>query len=403
MQTIESLQEMILNQEKILKQLASNNAQLTSNNERLEIENKLLRQKVDFLLKKYFGGSKSEQVNLNQLLLDGFLDASRPEVPPSTEDASKEKEPPHKKRRKKKDKGPRLPDNLLTEEIVIDPKEVQQNPDAYRCIGEERTVELDVITQQFFKRVYVRKKYVPIDDRYHPPIIAAMFSRLIEKSIASPGLVSEIIVNKYCDHLPLYRQEKIFKERFGIELSRKTMSSWLAQTSSWLEPIYNLMCKEVVEGGYVQIDETPIRYLVKGGTKQGYFWIYRDPSGNVIYDWKTGRSHVCLNEMLDGFEGVAHCDGYSAYKTYSKKHPKVTFLNCLAHARRLFFESLESHSQLAGWFMKQISHLYGIEEKLRQARAGPNLREAVRQSESQMILNRIHKALKLCLNKGKRL
>lgn len=386
MQINDEVQQVILNQQKIIDQITQ--------------ENKLLREKVNYLLKKYFGKNKSEKFDLNQLLFEGVMDVSTIDTPAPEDKSSDEPEKPREKR-KKKDSTPKLPDNILTEEIIIDPYEVKLNPEAYRCIGEERTEELDVITQKFFKRVYIRKKYVPIESKYLPPIIAPMFPRLIEGSLASPGLLTEIIISKYLDHLPLYRQEKIYQERYGIRLSRKTMSDWMDKVSHWFGSTYQFMCQEVTENGYLQIDETPIKYLSENGTKLGYFWVYRDPGGNVIYDWKTSRAHECLDGILKNYKGIVHCDGFSAYKSYSKKHVEITFLICFAHARRKFHDALDDYPSEARWFLNQIGHLYRIEKRLRNQKAGPKLREAIRQSESQMILNRIHKGLKIYLQKIK--
>ena len=384
-----------INQQKIIDNLTLEIGGLT-------LENKILREKISLLLKKYFGGKKSEKFDPNQLLFEDIVGASlnksdsETEENPSPEPAKK---PP--KKRKKKSSSPRLPANLLTEEIIIDPEEVKANPENYRFIGEERTEELDVITQKFFKRVYVRRKYVPIDSPYCPPIIAPLLPRLIEGSIASPGLLSEIILSKYADHLPLYRQEKIYLERYGIHLSRKTMSDWIDKVSTWLNPIYQIMSKEVTESGYLQVDETPVKYLGQKGSKLGYFWIYRDPGGNVIYEWKASRAHDCLDRVLGDYQGLIHCDGYSAYKCFVKKHPKIILLICFAHARRKFHEALESYPHAASWFLNQIRQLYGIEKRLRVQKLGPNLREAIRKSESQMILKRIRKALNIYLIKTK--
>jgi transposase len=375
--------------------------QLSTNNDRLEFENKLLREKVNLLLQKYFGGNKSEKFDINQLSFDGMsVDSLNSMAKAAEEEPLLDSKKPAKKR-KKKDCSPRLPENILTEEIIIDPEEVKANRQAYRCIGEERTIELDLITQKFFKRIYIRKKYVSIESNYLPPVIAPMFPRLIEGSIASPGLLTEIILNKYVDHLPLYRQEKIFFERYGIRLSRKTMSDWIDKVSHWFESTYQIMRTELIQNDYLQIDETPIKYLTEHGSKQGYFWIYRDPGGNVIYDWQTSRKHECLESILEDYQGLIHSDGFSAYKSYSHKHPEITFLICFAHARRYFHEALKSHPNAAGWFLNQMAHLYHIEKRLRNQRAGPKLRESVRQSESQMILNRIHKALKIYSSKAR--
>ncbi len=393
--SIENLNKQLLEQKHSL-------ADLKKDNDRLESENHILRQRVDYLVKKYFGGQKSEKLSPNQL---EFLLNELTKLPASQEqDKIPEKKSPFsEKPRKETRKTRQLPENLPVEEIIIEPEEVKKNPNNYRCIGEERTEELDVTPQTFLKRVYIRKKYVQKSKGDFPPVIGELPPRLIEGSLASPGLLTHIILNKYMDHLPFYRQEQIFQLRYGIPLSRKTMSDWMDCVANWLKPIYNLIREELKTSGYLQIDETPIKYLMDfekgGGSKQGYFWIYHSPGGYRLYEWHTSRASACLEGMLKDYKGLVQTDGYSAYSCFAKKNRLIELLLCWAHARRKFFDALEEAPKEAGWFIRQIQNLYAIEKRLRKIKAAPVLREAMRQSESLMILNRLEKALLIKKNK----
>ena len=223
------------------------------------------------------------------------------------------------------------------------------------------------------------------------------------------GLVTDIAVKKYVDHLPLYRQEQILKTRYGIEISRKTMCDWIDQMAWWLKPIYQHIGADLRRGPYLQIDETPVRYCQAegGGSGQGYLWVYHRPGAGVLYEWHTGRGADCLEEMLEEFGGTVQTDGYGAYDSYVKKRrlqiaegedkPPIVPAACWAHARRRFHEALAECPTQAGWVMRQIQHLYRIEAELREAGAGPALRAAVRASQSLMVLRRIEKALRLKL------
>ena len=372
---------------------------LKKENDRLESENKLLRQRVDFLLKKYFGGKKAESLSPNQL--EFLFNELQKTILPEKNDPPTEKKSSNSERTKKESRKIKsLPEDLPVEEIILDPEEVKENPFDYRCIGEERTEELDVIPQSFLKRVYIRRKYVLKDQKDLPPIIRECPVRLIEGSIASPGLLTHIILSKYMDHLPLYRLEQIFKHRHGIELSRKTMSDWMDHVANWFKPLYNLIREELKVSGYLQIDETPIRYLQGegGGSQQGYFWVYHSPPGGKIFEWHTSRAALCLEGMLKDYKGLIQTDGYGAYESYVRNHPSIELLLCWAHARRKFFEALDETPKEAGWFLKQIQNLYAVEKRLKNQKAGARFREAIRQSESQMILNRIEKALRIKLD-----
>ncbi len=160
-------------------------------------ENRLLNQKVQVLLKRLFG-RKSEKLDKRQLeLLLGELAAleNGDDAPPP--------DPPRRQRKKRRASRPRLPENLPTEDIQVDPDEVKADPQSYKRIGEEVTEELDLIPPKYFRRRYIRGKYVRKDDRSQPPVIAALPPRLIDNSYASAGLLTDIVVKKYVDHQPL--------------------------------------------------------------------------------------------------------------------------------------------------------------------------------------------------------
>jgi transposase len=124
------------------------------------------------------------------------------------------------------------------------------------------------------RRRLVRRKYVRRGELEAPPVIAALPPSLQERCIAAPGLLAQIIVSKYSEHLPLYRQEAIFEKRHGVHLPPQNMARWMGLVADWLRPIYEHIRTGVMAGGYLQIDETPIRYLSPGHgqTKLGYFW-----------------------------------------------------------------------------------------------------------------------------------
>lgn len=370
-------------------------AELSALVQTLQIENKLLRQKVQVLLKRLFG-RKSEKLSPDQLEL--LLSLGEASVEPESEEASEE--PPSLPRRTpRRERKPRLPENLPVEEVLIDPEEVKQKPEAYRLIGQEVTEELDVNPARYFRRRIIRRKYIPKADRGHPPIIAPLSPRLIEGSLASVGLLTDIVLKKYVDHLPLCRQEQILRTRYGINLSRKTMTDWVGIVAGWLKPVYQQVGKDLRQSGYLQVDETPVRYCLAegGGSGQGYLWVYHRPGGDVLYEWHTSRAADCLKRMLDDFSGKVQCDGYGAYASYARGRTDIELAGCWAHARRKFLDAKEETPGLAGWFLHQVGLLYRIEARLRERGASDKLREVTRGAESRMILERIGRALKVKL------
>jgi len=371
-------------------------------NEQLRRENALLRQKVDMLVKRIFGSS-SEKLDAGQLeLMLGGEDvpgkASEPELVAEATRRSKEASTPRERKAGEK----RLPEHLPLEECILEPLVVQAEPEAWRYIGEEVSEQLDYEPARFLRRRLIRRKYVHRVDKDMAPVIAPLPPALQERVMAAPGLLAQVVVAKYADHLPLYRQEQIYKSRHGVELPRQTLARWVELAADWLAPIYRHIQAGLVgecDGGYLQVDETPIRYLDpgNGSTRTGYFWTANRPGGDVLYNWQTSRAAECLEAFIpDDYSGIIQCDGYAGYGSFAKaehRAGRITLAACHAHMRRKFIEAQEQSPRTCGWILRQIAHLYGVEKTLRNERAGPKLRAARRASESRMVHERLRRAL----------
>jgi transposase len=374
----------------------SREAQLREAIERLERENMLLRQKLDALIRRLFG-RQSEQLDAAQLqlLLQGVEPAPAPAVPESEPEPtpSRPSAPAAKA-----DRSARLPEHLPVIEEVLDPEPVKACPDAWRCIGQEISEQLDYEPARFLRRRLIRRKYVARGEVDAVPIIAPLPPCLQERGLPTAGLLAQVLIAKYCDHLPLYRQEAIYRQRHGVHLPRQTLARWVGLAADWLRPIYEAIRTGVLAGGYVQVDETPIAYLEPGhgSTRQGYLWTYARPGGDVLFDWQTGRGAKCLEHVIDlEFTGTIQCDGYNAYPAFAKSRApgQITLAGCWAHVRRKFHEALAQAPRLIGWLLRQMGHLYRIEKELREQRAGPRLRAAVRAHQSRPVQERIRRAL----------
>ena len=211
--------------------------------------------------------------------------------------ARREKE--RKARTPRQEREARVPEHLPAVDEVIEPEEVKADPQAWRPIGEEVTEQLDYSPARYFRRRIIRKKYVKRNAPLQAPVIAEL-NTLQERSIAGPGLLAHIIVSKYCDHLPLYRQEQIAQLRHELNIPRQSMARWLGMASDWLEPIHRGIRAGVMAGGYVQGDETCIKYLDPGNgqTSQGYFWAFKRPGGDAFFEWRTSRAAECLRQII---------------------------------------------------------------------------------------------------------
>ena len=354
-------------------------------------ENALLRQKIDWLVRRVFGAS-SEAVDRTQLEL--LLQLPHAQPPQSEPAPDLQLRLPLRSRRQH---APRLPENLPVVEEVIEPEPVKAQPEAWRCIGQEVSEQLDYEPARFLRRRTIRKKYVHRADRDQAPVIAPLPERLQDRSLPAPGLLAHILVSKYCDHLPLYRQEHIYARRYQVHLPRQTLARWVALAADWLKPLYERIRTGVLAGGYVQVDETPIEYLApgNGSTKQGYLWTGSRPGGDVFYRWETSRAATCLDHVISvNFTGTLQCDGYPAYRTFvNQRKAAIQLAGCWAHVRRKFYEALVESPRTAGWLMRQIQNLYRVEAKLRESKAGPRLRAAERASQSRPIVERLQRAL----------
>lgn len=385
-------------EEELLRKLAERDAEIA-----------LLKQKVDLLIKRIFG-AKSETLSPDQLeLLLG------PEKPGKA-DASSEKEEAkftrltivreNGERKARPLRQPRIPDHLPAVIEVIEPDEVKAAPEQWRYIGDEISEQLDYEPGHFFKRQLIRRKYVErsvLDPRF---AIAPLPPVLQERCIAAPGLLAQIIVDKFAYHQPLHRQEGHYRLQHRMEIPRQTMARWIGMAADWLAPVYREIQSNLFSKGYIQVDETPIKYLSPGhgSTRQGYLWSCKQPeTGDVFFQWHTSRSAECLKSLIPSdFEGILQCDGYAAYDRFARQHGSPLLLaGCYAHIRREFWEAREEAPQMAGWILRQIAHLYQVEKRLRKQRAGPRLRLAYRASHSRIIHRRLERLLIQLKRKGR--
>jgi transposase len=393
-------------------------------------ENTQLRDRIDLLVRRYFGNSKNEQIHPDQLqlLLKGFTDellkSEQNTGPSPLEEMIK---PAPAKRSKKLRRG--VPDNVpVRHTTVLIPEEVKASPDAYREIDRTTTRVLDYEPGRFVCDEFVRPRFVlktsavldvtPMAGtaaasgtpsniqgkatvaslRTEPQVFAAaMPNRLIEKGLPGNGLLLHLILSRFEYHIPYYRLQKSFEYRGEVRIGRQTMTGWIEALSEWFEPLIGLIKSDLLQEGYLQVDETVIRYLdreERGKSKTGYFWVYARPGGDVLFDWQTGRSGKRPMEFLRGYKGRLQCDGYGVYPKLGRDLELAGIYFCVSHFRRKVYEAKEEDRR-AAWYLLALRHLYAIEERLRAKKAGPALREAFRASEARPIWERMHKLLKV--------
>src|SRR5690606_3589671 len=201
---------------------------------------------------------------------------------------------------------------LQTRETVIVPEEVNADPQGWTRLGEERTTQLDYEPGKLFRHVIIRPRYV----RREEFAIAPLPAQAIDKGMVGAGLLAWLLMSKFVDHMPLYRMATMLRRQHGVEIARNTIAGWVEQACELLRPVYRFMQERLRKRSYLQVDETPTGYLdsdVKGKSQLGYFWVYLDPGGEVLFQWSTGRAHDAPREFLGGYKGILQVDGYSAY------------------------------------------------------------------------------------------
>ncbi|MBA3830277.1 MAG: IS66 family transposase [Taibaiella sp.] len=277
----------------------------------------------------------------------------------------------------------KLPEHLERREIIIEPAEVTEG---CKKIGEEITEELDYEPGKLFVNRYVRPKYVQANNA--GIIISSMIDRPLPKAIVGTGLLAQIIIDKYVDHLPLYRQMERFK-REGINIPYSTISDWIKNGCALIDPLYEALKKLILQSSYLHADESPIKVLdkdKKGSTHRGYYWVYQNSiEGLVLFDYQEGRGREGPQQMLKDFKGYLQTDGYAVYD-YFKDKEDIEVLHCMAHARRMFYEARDNDKAIAEYALQQIGLLYDIERKAKQQQLEPEQILVLRQTESVPVL-----------------
>jgi transposase len=359
--------------------------------ELLRQENTRLRAQIAWLKQQLFGSGQSEKLDRAQLLLKLGALEKLAESASAVQTVSYE-------RSAGKSLARTLPAenfaHLPVKEIVeIIPEAVQKDPTLYEKIGEERSFEVDLIPPQLFKREIVRPKFRHCLDRNRAPLLAPAPKRVVTGGFASAGLIAWALTAKYGDHLPLYRQEKMLA-RWGAPISRQNLSDWIGAATAWLEPLVRRMKQDLLAGGYVQVDETPIRChdpdLRDGKTTQGWLWVLSRPRGDVIFEWRLSRRHDETETLLGDYRGLLQSDGYEAYPAYVRKHAGVEWLGCWAHARRKFHEALAERPKTVERVLRLIGRLYQLETEWDEEEVGDK-RAALRQEHFAQPLTRLRR------------
>ncbi|MGA9891691.1 MAG: IS66 family transposase [Xanthobacteraceae bacterium] len=350
-------------------------------------------------LKRMHFGARSERLPEEQLQL-GF-EAIEQAIAKADAEAEK-RDPELRKDNATKRRASRgaLPSHLPRIEVTMTPEDT-----ACPCcratmtvIGEDTSERLDVIPAQF--RVIVTKRPKLACRACAGTVVQAPApARLIEGGIPTEAMVAHVLVARYADHLPLYRQSQILA-RQGVILDRSTLSFWMGYAAAEVAPVVARLREMMLASTRIFADETVVPVLDpgRGRTKQGYFWaIARDdrPWGGsqppaVVYSYAPGRGHTHANTLLGGYRGILQCDGYAAYKKFAGSKSagtSVTLAFCWSHVRRGFYDLAKAKAPIAMEALQRIAALYEIEARVRGKSAADRL--AARQAESKPLVTEL--------------
>jgi transposase len=338
---------------------------LLAQNRILELKVRKMEAKVQALMQQYFGRS-SEKLDPNQLHL--ALEAAQADIALAEEESPV----PAKPRTPSDRRARRLEDLPVLERVYLDVSpEEKIAPDGTPMvkIREEITDLVDYRPGCLFRRQIVRPVYA-CPSHATPPRIAPLPPRVVPSGQVASGLVAHVVISKFCDHLPIHRQEQMLA-RLGPTFTRQAMGQWVNHSTLLLQSVHSVLRTEALEGRYIQMDETPISVLDPeraGKARDAWLWAVHSPEKKiVIFEFHKTRSHAPPKQLLDGFKGVLQTDGFSAYDTALNALPGHAIIRaaCMAHARRGFMEALESGDDRATPFLILFGKLYKVEAEAR--------------------------------------
>lgn len=364
-----------------------------------------LTEQLDWFHRQLFG-KRSEKVspsNSAEQLLLGL------DIPSSAELEKEQEIAAHKRKTYKKEDSYKLsfPENLPIERIIIDLDEKEKicpkTGKPLVKIGEDVTQKLANKPGSYYIKEIIRPKYAAQKNEEATVFTAPLPDSILPRSKADESLLADILVKKFADHLPLYRQSEILA-REDIKITRQLLSQWVVKCGLALKPLYNEMSKRVLDSNNVFIDEVPVDMLKpgKGSVQQSYMWVLvggKEANPNYrVYNFRTNRCHANAVELLKNYRGVLHSDKYGAYETLATKK-QFTWCPCWSHVRRKFFEAESGDPDFRKKVLRKIKYLFMF-ERIAWSRS-PEERLRIRQEKECPIIDELISLIKERFVNGK--
>lgn len=344
-------------------------------------------------LKRQLFGEKSERLTTDEEgqlaeVAGDLQDQAQREPPVSDEvledqDSGEDKERPKGQRRRRR-RHP-LPEHLERQTVVLEPESLTPCANCGGTperIGEEASEELEYVPAKLIVRRTVRPKYA-CRCGCAGVQVAPLPPRLLPQSKLGVALAVHLLLARFDDHIAYYTLERIFRERHGVVIPRQQMVQWVAHIAFLLQPLARLMFSRMKLGGYLQVDETPVKVLdpeVLGKCARGYLWFYAVPDGDVFLDFQGTRGRDAPHAQLADFTGTIQTDAYEVYDSLKKVIPALVRIGCAAHARRKFYRALKDGDRRAVAFIAQFRKLYALERQAQDLT--PENRQQLRQQQA---------------------
>jgi transposase len=318
-------------------------------------------------------GNKSEKLTADQLSI--FDEAVLPKKVDVIIEADEEIHIAAHTRKKTPGRKP-LPADLPREQRIYDLPEEEKT---CACgahlthIKDDTCEQLELIPAKVYVIQHVRKKYA-CKSCEETIKLAAMPAQPIPRSIAAPGLLSHVLVSKFQDHLPLYRQEQMLR-RIGVDIPRATLCLWVIRSAELFKPMIQIMRRTIINYDVSYSDETTVQVLKdpnKGIKSKKYMWLFAGGEPDKFcfyYRYHHSRSHEVAHEFFDGYKGYIHCDGFPGYDALAAKFTDIKLSGCLYHARRKFVEIIKvtkAKDGVAHDVLLYITKLADIEEQIKE-------------------------------------
>ena len=250
-------------------------------------------------------------------------------------------------------------------------------------IGYDENEVLDVAPAHYFVRVTKREKRAC--GKCASIAMPALARRIVEKGLASDAVVIQTVIAKYCDHLPLYRQQAMLEREAGVEISRATLDGWVMRVGELLQPVVAAMRQDLLRASYLQADETTVPVQMhdkRGADHQAYLWQYGQPGGETVFEFQLGRGRDGPKRFLGRWEGILQTDGYQAYDDVGGE--KLAQVGCWAHARRKFVDAVKVNPKDAEAIkmVMRMHALFVVDRHARQQRLSVEERLALRREHA---------------------